>query len=83
MKPRTDLVAENADGELIVLDKDGGEVHQLNQSAAMIWSSLGEGMSSNEIAELLTDTFDIEHERAVVDVKAAVEQFIKLGLLEN
>jgi hypothetical protein len=83
MKVRSDLVVENAEGELIVLDKDGGKVHQLNQSAALIWSSLGEGLGADEIAKLLTDAFEVEHERAISDVQAAVAQFTELGLLEG
>ncbi len=83
MKVRSDLVVENAEGELIVLDKDGGKVHQLNQSAALIWSSLGEGLGTDEIAKLLTDAFEVEHERAISDVQAAVAQFTELGLLEG
>ncbi len=83
MKPRPDLAVEESDGELIVLDKDGGQVHQLNQSAALIWSGLGEGLGTDEIAVLLTSAFDVEHERAVSDVRAAIAQFTEAGLLED
>jgi hypothetical protein len=36
MRLRTDLAIEEADGELIVLDKPAGKVHQLNASASFI-----------------------------------------------
>ena len=83
MKLRNDVVVENADGELIVLDKDGGKVHQLNQSAALIWSGLSEGLGTDEIAVKLTSAFDVEQDRADSDVRAAIAQFAELGLLED
>lgn len=83
MRPRTDLVVENADGELIVLDKDGGEVHQLNQSATLIWGALADGMEIGEIARLLTDAFDVEQEMAISDVQTTIQRFSELGLLKE
>jgi len=83
MKPRTDLATENADGELIVLDKDGGQVHQLNQTAALIWGGLKAGLGIDQIAVQLADAFDIEHETAISDVQSAVAQFAELGLLDD
>jgi hypothetical protein len=81
VKPRPDLVVENADGELIVLDKDAGKVHQLNQSAALVWHGLSEGLAIDEIAVKLTDAFDVDQKNAVSDVRASIEQLSGLGLL--
>lgn len=81
MKPRSDLVVENADGELIVLDKDGGQVHQFNESAALIWNGLNEGLETEQISEKLASLFEVEHERALSDVLTTIEQFAELGLL--
>ena len=83
MKPRTDLAIENVDGQLIVLDKDGGEVHQLNQAAALIWQGLSEGLATDEIAARLTGAFEVAQERAISDVQTTVAQFTDLGLLED
>ena len=83
MKPRSDVVVENSEGELVVLDKDGGRVHQLNQSAALIWSGLSEGLGTDKIAVKLTSAFEVEHDTAVSDVLAAIAQFTELGLLED
>ena len=74
MKPRSDLTIEESDGELIVLDKDGGEVHQLNQSAALVWHGLIEGLGTDEIAELLTSAFDVDQKNAITDVKTTITQ---------
>ena len=81
LKPKPGLAIESVDGEAIVLDQDAGQVHQLNESAALVWDGLGEGKTVAEIAALLCEAFDIEHDKAVSDVKAAVSQFEELGLL--
>lgn len=81
MKPRPDLAIESADGELIVLDKVAGKVHQLNSSSSFIWTCLGEGLGVNDIALELSEAFDIEPETALSDVHAALAQFKSLELV--
>ena len=70
MKPRPDLAIENADGELIVLDKVAGKVHQLNSSASFVWNCLSDGLAIDEIAHMLAEAFDVEPETALSDVEA-------------
>jgi hypothetical protein len=81
MKPRPDLAIENADGELIVLDKAAGKVHQLNSSAAFVWNCLSDGLAIDEIALMLSEAFDVGPEAALSDVQSAVAQFEGLSLV--
>jgi hypothetical protein len=81
MKPRPDLAMENADGELIVLDKAAGKVHQLNSSASFVWDCLSDGLAIDEIALKLSEVFDVEPEIALSDVQAALAQFESLALV--
>ena len=81
MKPRPDLAIENADGELIVLDKSAGKVHQLNSTASFVWDCLSDGLAVDEIALMLSEAFDVEPEAALSDVQAALAQFEGLALV--
>ena len=81
MKPRPDLAIENVDGELIVLDKAAGKVHQLNLSASFVWNCLSDGLAIDEIALMLSEAFDLEPETALSDVQAALAQFEGLALV--
>jgi hypothetical protein len=81
VKPRPDLAIESADGELIVLDKAAGKVHQLNSSASFVWNCLGDGLAVDEIALKLSEAFDVEPETALSDVKATLAQFEGLSLV--
>lgn len=81
MKPRPNLAIENVDGELIVLDKIAGKVHQLNSSASFVWSCLSDGHTGDEIAIMLSEAFDIGPEIALSDVQAVLTQFKGLALV--
>ena len=81
MKPRPDLAIENVDGELIVLDKAAGKVHQLNSSASFVWDCLSDGLAIDEIVLMLSEAFDLEPETALSDVQAALAQFEGLALV--
>ena len=81
MKPRPDLATENVDGELIILDKAAGKVHQLNSSASFVWNCLSDGLAVDEIALMFSEAFDVEPETALSDVQAALAQFEGLALV--
>ena len=81
MKLRADLAIENVDGELIVLDKRAGKVHQLNSSASFVWNCLSDGLAIDKIALMLSETYDIEPENALYDVRTALAQFKDLALV--
>ena len=81
MKTRSDLAIEDADGELIILDKVAGKVHQLNSSASFVWKCLGDGLATDEIAVMLSEAFDVEPESALSDVRAAIVSFEDLALV--
>ena len=83
LKPRPDLAIEIADGELIILDKAAGQVHQLNPSASFVWQCLNDGLGAEEIALQLSEAFGIEREIALVDVQAVVAEFEALALIDE
>jgi hypothetical protein len=81
LKQRPDLAIEDADGELIILDKTAGKVHQLNLTASFVWNCMSEGLAIDEIARKLAEAFDIEQESALSDVRAAIVSFKDLALV--
>ena len=80
-KPRPDLAIENVDGELIVLDKAAGKVHQLNSSASFIWICLTDGLDIDETVLMFSETFDVDPAAALSDVQTALTEFESLGLV--
>jgi hypothetical protein len=81
-RPRQDLGTETVDGELIVLDKQNGKVHQLNRTASQVFVRMTDGASRGTIIKELTGTYDVPEEMAKRDVDRITSQFRELQLLE-
>jgi PqqD family protein of HPr-rel-A system len=82
-KKRDDVSARVIAGETVVLDRDGGRVHQLNATASYVWERCDGRASAAEIARDLAEKYDVEPDRAADDVASLVGQFQELGLLES
>lgn len=76
------LLVREVDGEVLVLDAEADRIHQLNASASLIWRLHEGGADAAEIASSLAIEFDLDKHRADTDVKAALEQFRALKLID-
>jgi hypothetical protein len=76
------LLVREVDGEVLVLDAAADRIHQLNASASLIWRLHERGADAAEIAASLAIEFDLDKHRAYTDVKAALEQFRSLNLID-
>ena len=76
------LLVREVDGEVLVLDAEADRIHQLNASASLIWRLHEGGVDAAEIASALAIEFDLDKHRADTDVKAALEQFRALKLID-
>ena len=81
MKPKASVKTEYTDSEAVVLDKASGQVHHLNETASVVWRGLDDGLSVDEIASQLTDSFDVTFEMALTDVGSIVTNLSEVGLL--
>ena len=82
LRRRTEgLVVRRAGDELVVLDLDSELVHNLNDTASLIWENVDELGSSERLARLLVERFEISADTALSDVRAIVEQMESVRLL--
>ena len=79
---RDGLLVREVDGEVLVLDAEADRIHQLNASASLIWRLYESGFDAAGIASALAIEFDLDKHRAYTDVKAALEQFRALKLID-
>jgi PqqD family protein of HPr-rel-A system len=82
-KKRSDLSSRLIGGETVVLDRDGGQVHQMNATASYVWDRCDGATTETEIAQQLSEEYDVEASQAANDVAALVGQFQALGLLDQ
>jgi hypothetical protein len=74
---RVDVKRRLVDGEMIVLDRDGGLVHQLNRTATYIWKRCNGQYTPAEIAAQLCEMFEVDQETALRDVVDSIRQLRK------
>lgn len=79
---RSGLMARTIEGEVIVLDRAAGVVHQLNTTAARIWDSCNGIASARSIAEHLAANYDVAPDAALRDVEDMLGKLHVLGLLD-
>jgi Coenzyme PQQ synthesis protein D (PqqD) len=80
---RADVRVRVIEGEIIVLDRQGGVIHQLNPTASWIWEHCDGTATLAEIAQQLATIYEVDPQRAAHDVAAIIDQFERLGLLES
>ncbi len=78
---RPDLMTRLIEGEVVILDREAGKVHQLNPTASCIWNNCDGSSSVGLIAERLAAMFDVAPEAALRDVEVLVGELQGLGLL--
>jgi Coenzyme PQQ synthesis protein D (PqqD) len=81
-KKRNDVNARSVDLELVVLDRQNGSIHQLNQTASFVWEQCDGESTLEEIAKRMTEAFEIDFSPAISDVRKVIQQLNDIGLLE-
>lgn len=81
-KRRHDVAIRLIEGEVVVLDRQAGLIHQLNHTASYIWDRCAGQFTVAEIAKQLALTFDVEPNTAAEDAAIIIRQFQGLRLLE-
>ena len=75
------LTVREVDGEVVVLDTESDQIHQLNRTASFIWRNCAEVTSANELAILLATEFDVEEHIALKDVIETLSTLRALRLI--
>jgi hypothetical protein len=80
-KRRPDLLTRIVDGEVIILDRANGLVHQLNATASHVWNAFDEKLSAADIAAEMSRRFSDTPETVLKDVHRTIAEFERLELL--
>ena len=77
------VVFRETEGEGILYQVEEGKVHVLNGTAYTIWKQCDGKHTMEEIAKVLTETFRVDVQTALKDVKKSMEEFKALKLLRE
>jgi hypothetical protein len=81
-KQRENLTVQTVDDEILILDLESNQIHQLNTSASFIWSLCDGEVSMEQLAEIYAEHYEVEAETAKADVQQVTDQLCEMGLLK-
>ena len=77
------LTWREIDDEVVALDVETATYLSANASGRLLWRSLSEGATREELVSSLVDEFEIDADRAGADVDAFLGELSQRGLLES
>jgi len=81
VKRRDGLILRKVQQDLLLLDTEFNQIHQLNETASFIWENWEQVPDPVEISRLLAQKFDVEEQVVLNDVSAIVGRLQELNLL--
>jgi hypothetical protein len=75
------MIVREVDGALLILDTASNHIHQLNETASIVWRMRREGAAPRDIAAILADEFAVEEDQALADVHDLLQRLESLHLL--
>lgn len=82
LRMRSDLRVYELDGEFLVTDSVSGGTHHLNGTARFIWERCDGDRDEAQIAEQLTQAFDVSLAEALEHVSATLQRLQVLRMVE-
>lgn len=80
---RSNLKAQQVDEELLILNLEQGTIHQLNNTAAFVWSHCDGETDENGLVLLMIESYGIDRETATRDIEVILPELIKLELIDE
>jgi hypothetical protein len=80
---REGIMVRDVVGDMLLLDTESGEIHQLNETASFIWRNCEEAPSVESLAGMLASAFDVGHDVAARDIEDALGRLRALNLLDE
>jgi t-SNARE complex subunit (syntaxin) len=81
-KPVSGVTGQVVDGEAVLVLPDKGEVKVLNEVGARIWELADGTRTIAEIAELLTQEFEVDIQKAQDDALIFLQQLEQKGVIQ-
>jgi PqqD family protein of HPr-rel-A system len=85
MKPkaREDLTVVELDGEAVIYDEVGGDLHQLNSSATIIFALCDGTQTVKQMSVEIAEVFSLASQDVEAQVRTVVRDLRSAGLLEE
>lgn len=78
--PKPGILTVEIDGEAVLFDEEGDQLHHLNRTATIVWSCLDGEASLAEIVTDLSEVLDASYETVMADTISVCRDLAALGL---
>ena len=78
-----DIIWRKIEDKVVLVGKEGTEIHTLNKTASHIWELCDGTNSPDEIATSLCERFEVTPEEANTDVRETISKMEQMGLIER
>lgn len=75
------LAWREIDEETVIISPSESVMHELNDTGSLIWKNIDGRRSSAELAELLTQSYEVSQDVALADTEALLQQFLSRKLV--
>lgn len=80
-KKRENLVVQAVDNEILILDLESNQIHQLNSSAGFLWNAYNDASRLERLQSIYAARYDVASATAEADVRNVIDQLLSIGLL--
>lgn len=79
----SDVLSRELDGEAVLLDLRSGRYFGLNGTGARVWALLKDGLERKQIADAITEEFEVDLTTARADVDVFIAALTERGLIRR
>jgi hypothetical protein len=90
MRAKKGFTLRSVVGENIIVPEgkeniDVTNIVSMNESAALLWKAIvdKESFTAEDLAQILTDNYEVDEETALTDAKAIAAKWIETGIAEE
>jgi methyltransferase-like protein len=76
-----DINVQIADGELLILNKQNNQIHQLNEVASYIWTHIDGSVGMDSLVSAVLEKYEVTETIARQDVSAILEELVYKGIV--
>ncbi len=83
LSPKSGLHSRHVDGEMLVLDTENNQIHQLNDTAGLIWRMISDNSTISQIVNEVHSKYEVSQEQAHEDVIKIIDMLKSQNLLQG
>ncbi|MEF3279871.1 MAG: PqqD family protein [Elusimicrobiota bacterium] len=83
MKISGNIVWREIDGEIFIIDSINERIHELNETASLIFRLINKNKKIPEIVDIILDKYEIDRKTCENDLKYLLSEFIKRGIISE